>query len=87
MERIKVKLFIHKSTLGDITPCTSDMSTFGWPLLGVVDVEVPVPEVDFVAAEIEALKTQADEIMGEAKKKAGDIQVKIQSLKGKQNDK
>ena len=86
MKTIKVELFIHKTATGEIQAATSDMSIYGWTLLGRKTITTQVPQVDEIEAEIEALAAQENRIIEEANNKTFDIREKIQSLRDKRND-
>ena len=86
MKKIQVELFIHKTSIGEVSVSTADMSEFGWMLLGRRNVTIQVPEVDEVAAEIEALAAQENKIIEDANKKTFEIREQIKTLRGQRND-
>ena len=81
METVKTQLFIHKGIDGKPMVATNDMRSFGYALLGTHEVEVPVPEVDVVEAEIDALYEQAGTIEAEALDKVLVLREKAKKLK------
>lgn len=86
METVKTQLFIHKGFDGKPMVATNDMRSYGYALLGTHEVEVPVPEVDVVEAEIEALYEQAGVIEAEALDKVLAIREKAKKLRGDQGE-
>lgn len=86
MKTINVELFIHKTVTGEIQAVTSDMSNYGWPLLGRKTLTIQVPKVDEIEAEIEVLSAQENRVIEEANSRTFDIREKIQSLRDKRND-
>lgn len=86
METVKTQLFIHKGFDDKPMVATSDMRSYGCALLGTHEVEVPVPEVDVVEAEIEALYEQAGVIEAEALDKVLAIREKAKKLRGDQGE-
>ena len=85
MKTMQVELFIHKTATGEASVSTADMSEFGWMLLGRKTITVNVPEVDEVAAEIEALAAQENKIIEDANKKTFEIREQIKTLRGQRN--
>lgn len=81
METVKTQLFIHKGFDDKPMVATNDMRSYGYALLGTHEVEVPVPEVDVVEAEIEALYEQAGVIEAEALDKVLSLKEKAKKLK------
>ena len=86
METIKVELYIHKTSTGEINATTSDMSIYGWTLLGRTTVEAEVPEVDHKAALIASLKGRAYAVMLKARLEERDIDRQIKAIEGENND-
>ncbi len=86
METVSVVLFINRKPDGELTGCTSNMANIGWPLIKKTVVEIKVKAIDEVAAKIETLKSNAESIMSEARKQAGEIQAQIQTIKDNSND-
>jgi len=81
METVRVVLFINRMPDGALTGCTSNMANIGWPLIKKTVMEIEVEAIDEMSAQIETLKENAESIMSEARKQAGEIQAQIQSIK------
>jgi len=89
METVLVEIFINRMPNGKLTGSASDMATIGWPLVSTYVVEIDVPEPsrsEVVAAEISMLENQSKKLMTEAKAQAGEMQSRIDALKGGLND-
>jgi len=84
MEKLKVVIYMNRSQDGTVYPGLSDMSQYGWVLLGTEEVEVTVPVVDEAQVRIDALNKQDAAIKAEAKAKRLAIDEEIKKLKESQ---
>lgn len=84
-EKIKVKLYFHINELGQKIGCTSDMSLFGWPMMGTKEIEVDFPEGDMVKAEAEALRAKAINVEAGAQSKAVELRNEADRLEASLN--
>lgn len=81
-ETVKVLVYIQVNQLsGEVSALTCDMSQYGYTLLGIQEVEVPVPQVNVVEKEVESLHKQADTIRADAHVKLKAIEDRINSLR------
>ena len=81
-ETIEVKIYIHLSKYkeGELDAMTTDMSKYGYILLGTDTVTVTVPKTDPVEAEINMLEACAQEVRDEYFQKITPIEQRIREL-------